>query len=113
VGDDGGGGGVGGRPVVGVIDVGRPGLAPGGVGGDDNVGLAAPDPARDLAAQVEGRLQRAVVVAEEEDVLDPQLHGGGALLRVADLGQPLAGHGRIAAAPVAVGQDQVGHVAPF
>ena len=75
--------------------------------------LAAPDPARNLPAQVQGGLERSIVVAEEKNILDAEFERRGTLLGMADLGESLGGHCRVAAAPVAIGQDQVGHVPPF
>ena len=96
-----------------MVDVALAAPAAGRIGGDHDVRLRPPDPARDLATKVEGWLQGAVVIAEKEDVLHPELHRRRALLRMPNLGQPLSGHGGIAAATVAVGQDQIGHLAPF
>ena len=99
--------------MVRVIDVALAGPAPRGIGSNDDIGLGPADPAGDLAAKVERRLQGPVVIPEEEHVLDPQLHSSGALLRVADLGEPLGRHCRVAAAAVAVGEDQVGDLPAF
>src|ERR1700687_417996 len=99
--------------MVGMVDVALAAPASGGVGRNDDVRLGASNSAGDLAAQVERRLQRTVVVAEEEDVLDPKLQRRRSLLGVTDLGQPFGGHRRVAAATVAVGQNQIGDLPAF
>ena len=104
---------VAGGAMIGVVDIALPGPATSRIGRKDDIRLRSADPPCDLPAKIEGRLQGTVIVAEEEDVLDTQLHGCGPLLRVADLGQPLRCHRRIAAATIAVGKDQVGHLPAF
>ena len=94
--------------MVRVIDVALPGPATRGIRSHDDVRLGSADPARDLAAQIERGLKRAVVIAEKEDVLDTELHRRRPLLRMTDLGEAFRGHRRVAAPTVAVGKDQVG-----
>src|SRR3989454_9057454 len=94
--------------MVRMVDVALPGPATCGIWSHDDVRLGPADPARDLAAEIERWLKRAVVIAEKEDILHAQLHRRGALLRMADLGEALRRHRGVAAAAVAVGQDEVG-----
>src|SRR5205823_7595575 len=87
--------------MVGVVDVALPGPAAGWVRRDDHVRLGPADPTRDLPPEIQRRLQRTVIVAEEEDILDAQVHGRGALLCVSDLGQSLRRQRRVTAATIA------------
>jgi hypothetical protein len=94
--------------MVRMVDVALPRPAARGIGRHDNVRLGSPDPARNLPAQIEGRHQGTVVVAEKEHVLHAQLRCRRPLLGVADLGQAFGGHRRVAAATVAISKDEVG-----
>jgi len=71
--------------------------------------LHLPDDPGDVASEVEARAHPAVRVAQEHDVLDPELLGGGALLVLPDAADLLARDRRVEAARVAVGDDAVGH----
>ena len=71
-------------------------------------GLDPADLPADVAAQLLGRLELAVGVAEVGHVVHPEHLAGCALLGLADAGDLAAGDGGVEAAGVAVGADAVG-----
>src|SRR5207245_100113 len=79
--------------------------------GDHEVGAPGADLPGHVAAEVTRVLELAVLVAEELDALDAEHAGGFALLGLAGPGQALGRHRAVARALVAVGRDDVGHLA--
>jgi hypothetical protein len=74
---------------------------------DDDIRLEAADHPRQLAAQLQVRLQIGVWVLEEEDLLDTEDARRLALLRLAGGHQPLGGHLRVVAPLVSGGEENV------
>ena len=84
-----------------------------GLGGEDDVGAEAADGVDQLAAEGAVVFELAVGVAEEDDVVDAEDAGGLVLLLLADAGQAVGLHLRVAGAVSAVGADDVGDPGAF
>jgi hypothetical protein len=84
-----------GRDVVGVVDVALVGDAEPRIHREDHVGLVDADLARDVLAHLERRIEVAVLVAQEDDVLHAEDLRGLALLRVSHVAQLVARHVRV------------------
>src|SRR5690606_36607860 len=95
------------RAVVGVVDVARLDKHGGRVLRYDAVRLELADDARQLAAQRDGRLQRAVAVAEEAHVRHADDRRRGALLGLSLPGQLVDVDARLVAPGGAVRYDHV------
>ena len=98
-------------PVVRMVDVSIAREQGRRIPGKHHLGLMLADHMHQVAPKVQRGLQLAIVVAQELHLGHSQDGAGGALLGAADLGQPLTRHARLVGARIAIGADDVGHLA--